>query len=124
MRQTSIDAYNVIRNNGLLSRRRMQVYSYFFENGPCSMKDMTTALAKPTENTSGYDARVTELKKFGVLTEVGHQKCKYSGQMVIKWDVTDKLPIKYDEPKKATRKELVQEIIKLNEIIADLRSQK
>ena len=36
MRQTSIDCYNQIKAEGLLSKRRLEVYEAILKSAPCS----------------------------------------------------------------------------------------
>ena len=67
MRQTSIDCYNKIKANGLLSKSRLQVYEALYK---------------------------TELREQGVIYEKGEKKCNITGRNVIEWDLTDNLPIK------------------------------
>jgi len=39
-RDTSIEAYRTIKANGLLSKRRLQVYEYLFNHGPATAKEI------------------------------------------------------------------------------------
>lgn len=109
VRQTSKAAYNAIRTNGLLSKRRWQVYDFVYHHGPCTAKEVTSALRKGDEDSGGYNTRLSELRDAGVVVEVGTRKCASSGHTVILWDVTDSLPVKVKRPKtrlQATREEL------------------
>jgi hypothetical protein len=104
-RQTSIEAYNKIKENGLLSQRRFEVYDYVFGNGPTTARGAVKALSKKRGEQvaisfSSYAARFSELRDVGVLAEVGTTIDKDTGCEVILWDVTDRLPIKLDKPKR------------------------
>jgi hypothetical protein len=37
--------------------------------------------------------RFTELRKLGVIYEVGNRKCSVTGRTAIEWDLTDRLPV-------------------------------
>lgn len=102
MRRTSIDAYNKIKENGLLSRRRLEVYEVLFYNGPLTSGEAFQLLNKlsPIRNLTQSRARFTELCQMGVIYEVRTRVCRVTGMNVIEWDVTDRLPIKLEKPKR------------------------
>ena len=89
IRQTSIDCYNQIKADGLLSKRRLEVYEAIFKNAPCSASEIFNVKNLKT-NQSG---RFTELRDLGVIYEKGIKKCSVTGKNVIEWDLTDNLPI-------------------------------
>jgi hypothetical protein len=89
MRKTSIDCFNQITNEGLLSKCRLQVYKALYELGkPSTAREIfaTMQLVKiePT--------RLTELMNMGVIYEKSIRKCTITGRNVIEWDLTDNLP--------------------------------
>lgn len=93
-RQTSIDCYNQIKAEGLLSKMRFKVYECILTNAPCtSAEALSNMLSKNSAITSSR-ARFTELRELGVIYEKGIRKCTVTGRNVIEWDLTDKLPIK------------------------------
>lgn len=104
IRDTSIEAYNKIKRDGLLSERRWQVYDILYEIGPATGGEIFRHMKKkygPTIPTnSNVTTRLGELRHFGVAMEIGKRKCTMTGQMVILWDVTSKLPLKFDKPEK------------------------
>jgi len=90
-RQTSIDCYNQIKEEGLLSNMRFRVYSALLAMG----KPSTTREVYATMNVIKQEAtRFTELRKLGVIYEVQNRKCNITGRTSIEWDLTDRLPIK------------------------------
>lgn len=95
MRETSLDAYRTIEANGMLSRRRWEVYSYTFHNGPTTAKRAWRALA-PQSNSGVITTRFSELQERGVLKDVGQEVDEDSGMMATLWDVTADLPRKVD----------------------------
>ena len=89
IRQTSIDCYNEIKNNGLLSKRRLEVYEAIFKNAPCTTNE---ALKDIYSGSHGVGSRTTELRELGVIYEKQTRKCNVTGRVVIEWDLTDNLP--------------------------------
>ena len=88
-RQTSIDCYNQIKNNGLLSKRRLEVYEAIFKNAPCTTNE---ALKDIYSGSHGVGSRTTELRELGVIYERQTRKCNVTGRVVIEWDLTGNLP--------------------------------
>lgn len=92
-RETSIEAYKQIKSEGLLSRLRMEVYSYLFEHGPCTANQIHVALVRGNRGASGsFSGRLSELLRLGVVSERGKVVCPISGRKVILWDVTPHIP--------------------------------
>lgn len=99
IRETSKAAYNKIKSQGLLSERRMEVYHTLYMFGPLTASELSELLPKKVSRTIGSNvhARLGELRQLGVAKEVRERKCEISGQNVIEWDVTDKLPGKLNK---------------------------
>ena len=93
-RQTSIDCYNQIKAEGLLSNRRFEVYEAIFKNAPCTGAEAVMGIINSKNVYSQSRARFTELRNMGVIYEKGIKKCSITGRKVIEYDLTDKLPIK------------------------------
>ena len=93
-RQTSIDCYHQIKANGLLSKRRFEVYEAIFKNAPCTSSEAMVGNLNSTNVLSQSRARFTELRELGVIKEIGVKECSVTGQTVIEWDLTDNLPTK------------------------------
>ena len=109
-RQTSIDCFNQIKANGLLSKQRFEVYSALVNLG----KPSTTREVYATMNVDKQEAtRFTELRNLGVIYERSTRKCSITGKTAIEWDLTDKLPLKEKAPV-VTKKQKIEEV--LNEI--------
>lgn len=104
-RQTSIEAYREIKENGLLSKRRWQVYDYLFHNGPATARQAVLAISNEFGNNvsiafGSLATRFCELRRSGVIEEVGTIIDKETKHEVILWDVTKNLPKKIVKPKK------------------------
>ena len=93
-RRTSLETYKKIKENGLLSKRRWQVYDILFQYGPITANELCRiALTKyPEANQTSFNARLSELSRMGVIYEVGEQTDRVRGNRSILWDVTDTMP--------------------------------
>jgi len=94
MRQTSINCYHQIKAEGLLSKRRFEVYEAIYRNAPCTTNE---ALRNIFSGSHGVGSRTTELRDLGVIYERCVRECKVTGRNVIEWDLTDKLPVKSEK---------------------------
>ena len=63
-----------------------------------------------TSPLSQSRARFTELRRLGVIKEVGVRQCKISGRRSIVWDLTDSLPVYPEIPKDERPKGLKRSI--------------
>jgi hypothetical protein len=108
-RQTSIDCYNNIKANGLLSKRRFEVYEALIKISPCTATELQNSM---DFNNGGRDCmkRISELRDLGVIYERRERNCSITGKMVIEWDLTDKLPSKEKAPV-VTKKQKIEEIL-------------
>lgn len=101
-RQTSIETYNEINTNGLLSKRKWEAYDLLFYYGPATSTELTNKF-KETRSLSilgGIHQRLSELERIGVIMEVGKKLNPTTKMMNTLWDVTDKLPIKLEKSKR------------------------
>jgi len=101
-RQTSIDCYNEIRSNGLLSKRRFEVYEALLSSAPCTSSEAIRN-AKTTFGVFGVSSRFTELRDLGVIYEVRTRECTVTGRNVIEWDLTDRLPVNVKKSNKTKK---------------------
>ena len=103
-RKTSRDAYNIIKENGLLSQRRFEVYDALYQFGPLTVNECFAKMYSnnlgPKNAASNSAARFSELRDAGVIEEVRTRICSITGMNVIEWEVTDRLPMKFEKPKK------------------------
>jgi hypothetical protein len=99
MRRTSIETYNKIAANGLLSQRRWEVYDALYAHGPCTSSELFQKMGDSQSHVFGnIRARLNELRDLGVADELRERPCLITGQTVIEWDVTDRLPVKLEKP--------------------------
>ncbi len=114
-RQTSIDCYNEIRANGLLSKRRFEVYEALLSSAPCTSSEAIRN-AKTTFGVFGVSSRFTELRNLGVIYEVRTRECTVTGRNVIEWDLTDRLPVNVKKSNKTKKNKIDDALNSLREL--------
>jgi len=110
IRQTSIECYNQIKQEGLLSKKRLQVYEAILKLAPCTSGEAFATMTTKENQISQSRARFTELRELGVIYERGEKKCSITGRNVIEWDLTDRLPINIKKSNK-TKKDKVDAVL-------------
>ena len=114
-RQTSIECYNEIRANGLLSKRRFEVYEALLSSAPCTSSEAIRN-AKTTFGVFGVSSRFTELRDLGVIYEVRTRECTVTGRNVIEWDLTDRLPVNVKKSNKTKKNKIDDALNSLREL--------
>jgi len=95
IRDTSIESYNRIQSEGLLSKLRWAVYNHIFHNGPCTGPDTENKLGGSDNGghfTNSITPRFAELERLGVIKSVGYRKSELTDHRQILWDVTRNIP--------------------------------
>lgn len=108
VRDTSILAYNEIKDCGLLSEKRWEVYQCLFNYGPMTGAEVSVRLRTPGRVSETVRNRITELVQMGVVQELGEKPCPITGRTVLVFDVTSDLPRTLS--RKATKREKLSEI--------------
>tara|TARA_B110001452_G_scaffold119868_1_gene99454 strand:+ start:121 stop:543 length:423 start_codon:yes stop_codon:yes gene_type:complete len=106
-RQTSIDCYNEIKENKLLSKKRFEVFEAILKTAPCTSGEAFSTMTTKENQISQSRARFTELRELGVIYEKDVRKCRITNRNVIEWDLTGRLPkdVKLSKNNKKTRSE-------------------
>lgn len=92
-RRTSIEVYQKIKSEGLLSALRFTVYECLFNYGPLSQMETCKYIGSKHQDRS-IMPRFAELEKIGAIESIGEKKCSVTGRNVLIWDVTDRIPKK------------------------------
>ena len=113
IRKTSVEAYNNIKESGILSRMRMMCYNLLYQHGPATANQLMKIAKESNPNLShqsieSIGRRLSELVKINVAQELGEVVCPVTNRKVILWDVTDQLPIKLE--KKKTKNQIIKEL--------------
>ena len=88
VRETSRAVFEEIRDRGLLSRARFEVYSFLVSRGPMTGSEVNYFL-----NSRSAHKRLSELLNLGVIREAGTRRCTRTGEHVLAWEVNGSLPI-------------------------------
>lgn len=99
-RQTSIDAYNAIVNDGRRDTIKKRVYRIYYEHGPMTAQEMTARFFVNDTSRGSFVTRISEMVNEGTMISVGEKLNPETGLMNTLWDVTDNKPTKWDKPKK------------------------
>lgn len=115
-RQTSIDCYNKIKQEGLLSNMRFKVYEAILRKAPCTSGEAFAIMTTKENQISQSRARFTELRDLGVIYEKGEKKCSITGRNVIEWDLTDRLPVNLKKTNKTKKHRADEALNSLREL--------
>lgn len=92
-RDTSAQAYQNIKDNGVLTKRQEQVYETVYHIGPIGSRAVWEEIKKTHPNVphNSISPRFKQLIREGVLKEVGEYECPYTKETVTCYDVTSKV---------------------------------
>ena len=105
-RSTSIKAYREIRDSGLLSERRWQVYRALYKHGPATASEIYFKAKMKKQLQASIPSRLAELRHMECVDEVGKRPCKHTGKTCIVWDVNGKLPTPLVRPSNKKDREI------------------
>ena len=90
-RDTSIEAYRKIKEEGLLSKLRFSVYECLYQHGPMTQGEVWSRYFHHRQRHD-IGPRFAELLKRGVIKNVAYRPCTLTGNVSMVWDVTSNLP--------------------------------
>jgi hypothetical protein len=93
-RTTSINCYNQIKAEGLLSKLRLKTLNAMLYSSPCTAGELQSYIDKNGIQVKHAWKLLSQLRDLGVVYERQERKCNITDRLVIEWDLTDKLPIK------------------------------
>ena len=96
-RQTSIDCYNQIKAEGLLSKLRLRTMNAMLYVAPCTAGELQDYIEKNQIQVKHSWKLLSQLRDLGVLYEKNERQCKITDRVVIEWDFTDRLPVKTNQ---------------------------
>ena len=103
-RQTSIEVYNQIQIEGLLSAVDLAVYSTLFHHGPLTQGETWKEHNSHQYMRHTVGPAFARLKRRDAITEVEKRTCRLTGRTVYSWDVTCHVPTKYQRPETMKQK--------------------
>lgn len=100
VRETTLECWKKINEEGLLSKRRMEIYNALYACGPMTSNELFREMARVSERVNyNIVTRLGELRDMGVVIELDTRPCRVTGIEVIVWQVTNKLPIELPRKK-------------------------
>jgi predicted transcriptional regulator len=108
-RRTSIETYHAIKEEGLLSKLRFQVYDIIYKNQPITISEIIRRASREVTNTGSFTGRISELERMGVIESAYEGDCPITGRNVNFWVTTNELPKKLEKEK--TKTEIIKELI-------------
>lgn len=114
VRKTSKEAYSWIKKTGFLGKRQAMIYEILFFNGPLTANQVYDFTEKNRNiQLANVHARLTELKGYGVVKELGTINCPITKRKVLLWDVTSNLPVKNKQSTEEKIRKISEKIKKL-----------
>lgn len=89
---TSIAAYQAVKESGFLSGLREEIYDLLHTHGALTQGEIWSMYMSQYQRPS-ISPRFAELKKMGLIREIGKRECWYSGVESMIWEVTDNMPL-------------------------------
>ena len=92
-RVTSYLALREIRERGLLSAQRLEVYEALCRRGPQTGMELEAWLTPQGHARGHKHKRLSELARLGLVRERPARRCRVTGHMAVEWEALDQLPV-------------------------------
>jgi len=102
-RRTSKEAYERIKREGWLSKKRWEAYDALYRSdGSLTHNELQQFIERENGGLNrlyrnNIVARLGELRDLGTVYETGERKCSISGMTCITWDVTENMPTEMEK---------------------------
>jgi hypothetical protein len=113
IRTASIEAFHDIKERGLLSKRRLQVYEILCMNGPLVGSEIARLVKEKYGawcESETIRNRLTEMRDQGFVCEVGKAIDPKNGRNVILWEIAARVPEDKRVKRKSVKRERLAEI--------------
>ena len=109
VRETSKAALLRVISSGVLGEMQKLVYEALHNHGPCTANELYIQLSRRrATNQANIPTRLGELRAMGSVVEKSKRKCSVTGQTVLVWECTDRVPIKLAKEK--SKKDQIAEL--------------
>lgn len=95
-KKISARTIRAIDKTGLLSERRMQVFTALCRDGASTSSEVAASLGEPRDSVS---PRIAELSRMGIVRECGYDICSVTGRAVKRWEAINAMPSKIKRAK-------------------------
>jgi len=99
VRKTSLISWQRIKDTGYITGQRELVAKLLYDSGPLTGTEVDEKLKYPGETSPGYHKRLSELQDMGAIESLGYCICPIQGTLVIRWDISGKVPTKLEKTK-------------------------
>jgi hypothetical protein len=113
MRQTSINAYHSIKQDGTLSKKQIEVLNLVRAAGKITGRAVSRAI-------SGGHKRLSDLRDMGAIFVAGYATDPHTKKKVILWGPTNQPLLCPPPTKRSSTSELKEEIVRLTKEIAKI----
>ena len=121
-RQTSINCYNQIKSEGLLSKLRLKAYNAMLYSAPCTAGELQEYIEKNHIQVKHSWKLLPQLRDLGVVYEKRERPCSVTGRIVIEWDLTDELPSSKKAPSTTKKDRVNNSLDALRELYKNKRT--
>jgi predicted transcriptional regulator len=113
IRDTSLQAYRQICDEGILNERQLQVYEALAQAGPLTASEIARHIKAPRDSVS---PRLPELARKGTIAVVSSRDCDVTGRHAITWDVTETIKPMADVAPRPTAEEMVEALTEMRRL--------
>ncbi len=101
---TRDEAFQTIKDNRLLTKRRWQVYETIYLKGPMTASEVHREMEKlePGISNTCIRVRIAELGRMNVVTTTSKRDCTFSGRFSNVWETTENLPFRGEKTERHT----------------------
>ncbi len=94
-RATSVTAHEAVMADGTVRDQQKQIYSALYRHGPMTATECIQVVNESGTRTISENThtRFAELRRRGVIHEVGKKVCAHTKKRCISWDVTGEPPL-------------------------------
>lgn len=103
MHTNSIRCYHQIKSEGLLPRRRFEVYEALYRYRPATGAEFVRK-AGLTSSPNDVRSRLSELERQGVVHSTRNKVCDVTGKHTCLWEVAARLPVPLERKNKLLTK--------------------
>lgn len=103
VRETSIDCYNRMVADGSLGKRDLEVIEVMaFNTGePMTANEIGVKMPRRVDiSHQNIHTKLWNMRNKGVVEEVGKRVCTVSGNVNLTFELTDRLPVKFEKPER------------------------
>jgi len=121
IKHTSLEAYRKVKESGILSKQREQVFEWFCEFAPCTINELINRVGdrhKPLFREPNHINKIPcQLQKHKVIEPYTSRNCRVTGNLSEVWRLTgnDPVKIKRKKPYRTVLMDTMQKLMEIND---------